>query len=197
MPPDGCGLEPVSAWPPHVWSPAVTSRAQGRAYASNTEAYAASWQPSRRTPFTISVFCGCLTLQFPRQGWRGQARSNPGETVFALGFEGGRALQARGGIVRALHAYDGARVIESTTAFTSGASGGALFDAEGQLVAILTYRLRGDRHSYFSVPIEWFVPRLGADQSLHKGGALGGRLAFLASAGREAAVLPSSSSAGD
>ena len=80
-----------------------------------------------------------------------------GTPVWAFGFEGGVALHARAGIVRALHAYDGARVVESTTAFTSGASGGALFDMQGRLVAILTYRLRGDRHSYFSVPVDWFA----------------------------------------
>jgi serine protease Do len=102
----------------------------------------------------------------------------PGEAVFALGFEGGLALQARAGIVRALHGYDGARVIESTTAFTSGASGGALFDAEGKLVAILSYRLRGDRRSYFSVPVEWFVPRLGADQAYTPVAPLDGALPF-------------------
>ena len=77
-----------------------------------------------------------------------------------MGFEGGVTLRARTGVVRALHAYDGARVVESTTPFTSGASGGALFDAQGRLVGILTYRLRGDQRSYFSVPVEWFAARL-------------------------------------
>jgi serine protease Do len=102
----------------------------------------------------------------------------PGEAVYALGFEGGLALHARAGVVRALHAYDGARVIESTTPFTSGASGGALFDAEGRLVAILTYRLRGDRRSYFSVPVEWFIPRLGRDDAYAAVGPLDGTLPF-------------------
>ena len=51
-------------------------------------------------------------------------------------------------------------MVESTTAFTSGASGGALFDLQGRLVGILTYRLRGDRHSYFSVPVDWFATHL-------------------------------------
>jgi S1-C subfamily serine protease len=83
-----------------------------------------------------------------------------GTPVWAFGFEGGVALHSRAGIVRALHAYDGASVIESTTAFTSGASGGALFDTRGRLVGILTYRLRGDRGSYFSVPVDWFTSRL-------------------------------------
>jgi hypothetical protein len=117
-----------------------------------------------------------LAIPTARLGQTGTLK--PGEAVFALGFEGGLTLQARAGIVRALHAYDGARVIESTTPFTSGASGGALFDAEGQLVAILTYRLRGDRRSYFSVPVEWFIPRLGEDQIYSAVGPLDGILPF-------------------
>lgn len=101
-----------------------------------------------------------------------------GQPVWALGYEGGFALQARAGVVRALHAYDGGYVVESTTAFTSGASGGALFDATGRLVAILTYRLRGDRRSYFSVPVEWFAPRLSSEHAYAAIGPLDGALAF-------------------
>jgi serine protease Do len=103
-----------------------------------------------------------LTAQAVKLGAAGAL--GVGATVWALGFEGGYALQARAGVVRALHEYDGGRVVESTTPFTSGASGGALFDANGHLVGILTYRLRGDRRSYFSVPVEWFVARLAADR---------------------------------
>lgn len=94
----------------------------------------------------------------------GAARTlHVGEPVWAFGFEGGLRLQVRSGIVRALHAYDDGWVVESTTPFTSGASGGALFDGEGRLAAILTYRLRGDRRSYFSVPVEWFQQRMQAE----------------------------------
>jgi serine protease Do len=88
-----------------------------------------------------------------------------GEPVSAIGFEGGVALHARAGIVRALHAYDGACIVESTTPFTSGASGGALLDVRGRLVGILTYRLRGDQRSYFSVPVEWLASRLAGAQA--------------------------------
>jgi serine protease Do len=83
-----------------------------------------------------------------------------GEPVWALGFEGGLRLHMRSGIVRALHNYNDEWIVESTTPFTSGASGGALFDKAGRLAAILTYRLRGDRQSHFSVPVEWFIERL-------------------------------------
>jgi serine protease Do len=101
-----------------------------------------------------------------------------GDPVSAIGFEGGVALHARAGFVRALHAYDGARVVESTTPFTSGASGGALLDAQGRLVGILTYRLRGDRRSYFSVPVEWFASRVAGDRAYVAVAPLGGAPPF-------------------
>lgn len=83
------------------------------------------------------------------------AQLRVGQAVWAMGFEGGAGLQFRTGFVRALHKHDGAWVIESTTAFTSGSSGGALMDDDGHLIGLLTYRLRGDRRSYFSVPMDW------------------------------------------
>jgi len=58
--------------------------------------------------------------------------------------------------VEGLFQHDGAKVIQTSTAFTSGASGGGLFDDEGRLVGILTYRLRGANGYYFSTPVEWF-----------------------------------------
>ncbi|MFN0314252.1 MAG: trypsin-like peptidase domain-containing protein [Burkholderiales bacterium] len=89
-----------------------------------------------------------------------------GQPVWAMGFEGGAGLQFRTGFVRALHKFDGAWVIESTTAFTSGSSGGALMDDHGQLVGLLTYRLRGDRRSYFSIPMDWLSRKAAGPQSL-------------------------------
>jgi serine protease Do len=84
-----------------------------------------------------------------------------GQPVGALGFEGGQGLQYREGVVRALHSFDGANIVQSTTAFTSGASGGGLFDANGRLIAILTFRLRGTEGHYFSVPVDWVSARIG------------------------------------
>lgn len=78
-----------------------------------------------------------------------------GQAVWAMGFEGGAGIQFRVGVVRGLHRHNDARVIETTTAFTSGASGGALMSEEGALLGLLTYRLRGDARSYFAVPLDW------------------------------------------
>lgn len=79
----------------------------------------------------------------------------PGQAVTAFGYTGGQDLQFIEGQVVALHRLDGGRVVQSSNAFTSGASGGGLFDEQLRLVGILTFRLRGGVAHYFSAPIEW------------------------------------------
>jgi serine protease Do len=103
-------------------------------------------------------------------GWSGRPASlgaresvHVGQPVAAIGFVGGAAKTFRFGRVQALHAVDGGRVIEADTAFTSGASGGGLFDASGALVGLLTFRLRGANRSYYSLPVRWIRDRLPAD----------------------------------
>jgi serine protease Do len=83
---------------------------------------------------------------------------HPGQAVTALGYTGGMELQHSPGEVVALHRLDGGRVIQSSNAFTSGASGGGLFDEQMRLVGILTFRLRGGAAHYFSAPVEWLRP---------------------------------------
>lgn len=84
----------------------------------------------------------------------------PSQPVTALGYTGGLGIQSSIGRVVALHPLDGAQVVQSTNWFNSGASGGALFDDDRQLVGVLTFRLRGGAVHYFSAPAEWIVPLL-------------------------------------
>ena len=79
----------------------------------------------------------------------------PRQPVTALGYTGGIGLQISPGSVVGLHRLDRSAVIQSSNFFNSGASGGGLFDDAGQLVGILTFRLRGGESHYFSAPAEW------------------------------------------
>jgi serine protease Do len=90
------------------------------------------------------------------------SRESPyvGEPVAAIGFTGGSGRTLRFGQVRALHSLDGGDVIETDTAFTSGASGGGLFDASGAMVGLLTFRRRGSGGGYFSLPVLWIRDRI-------------------------------------
>jgi serine protease Do len=86
----------------------------------------------------------------------------PGQAVVALGYTGGVGIQLSDGEVISLHRLDGARVIQSTNWFSSGASGGGLFDADQRLVGILTFRLRGGEVHSFAAPVEWLHTLLDA-----------------------------------
>jgi serine protease Do len=83
-----------------------------------------------------------------------------GQSVTALGFTGGVGIQQSAGQVVEVHRHDGARVLQSDNWFSSGASGGGLFDDDGRLVGVLTFRLRGGEQHYFSVPVEWVAELL-------------------------------------
>lgn len=84
----------------------------------------------------------------------------PGQPVTALGFTGGAELRNSPGLVLAMHRFDSGRVIQSSTGFSSGASGGGLFDESLHLVGILTFRLRGGEAHYFAAPVEWLQTML-------------------------------------
>ena len=78
-----------------------------------------------------------------------------GQKVFATGFFGGNLLAVTEGRVVALHDYDGAKVIQVSAPFDAGASGGGLFDEQGQLIGILTFKARIGGAFHFALPVEW------------------------------------------
>lgn len=80
-----------------------------------------------------------------------------GQPVMAIGYTGGVMLQLSEGAVVALHRWEGSKMIQSSNWFSSGASGGGLFNAAGELVGILTFRLRGGAAHYFAAPADWLI----------------------------------------
>jgi serine protease Do len=87
-----------------------------------------------------------------------------GDTVVAMGFSGGYELQFADGVVRELNLEHELPVIKSSTAFTSGASGGGLYDLQGRLVGILTFRLRGAEDCYYSMAADRFRSWIASDE---------------------------------
>ncbi|MEZ0207396.1 trypsin-like peptidase domain-containing protein [Ideonella sp.] len=101
-----------------------------------------------------------------------------GQVVTAVGHTAG-AFQGSSGEVLALHRMDGAQVIQASNFFSSGASGGGLFDADLHLVGILTFRLRGGNAHYFAAPIEWLArSRMDSEAAQQIGPLAPGELAF-------------------
>lgn len=88
---------------------------------------------------------------------RPSAQLQIGEPVAAISYSGGAGLSFTTGEVIQLHRYSGGEVVETTAAFTSGASGGALLDSAGRLVGLLMFRgMNGARH-FYAVPVEWLA----------------------------------------
>jgi hypothetical protein len=90
---------------------------------------------------------------------RGANPLRVGQPVSAVGFTAA-AMTLRIGAITGLHAHESAQIIETDTAFTSGASGGGLFDDEGSLIGMLTFRMRASNGHYFAVPMQWIRDRL-------------------------------------
>lgn len=97
-----------------------------------------------------------------------------GDVVTAVGYTGGVGVQLSDGVVVAKHRWDGGDIIQSTNWFSSGASGGALFNDSGALVGVLTFRLRGGAAHYFSAPADWLLDRLHDEHSLARVAPLSG-----------------------
>jgi len=85
------------------------------------------------------------------------------QSVTAIGYTGGVGLQISTGAVVALHRYGPGRVIQSSNWFSSGASGGGLFDDHLRLVGVLTFRMRGGAAHYYAAPLEWLRPLLAGE----------------------------------
>lgn len=77
-----------------------------------------------------------------------------GDEVSAHGFAPGFRISLARGRITALHRHDGARVIRTSARFPRGASGGALYDARGRLIGVLTFQARNPALNY-AVPMEW------------------------------------------
>lgn len=80
-----------------------------------------------------------------------------GQDIVAFGHSNGvPAPLTSTGIVKALFDETPGRVIRSTAKFRMGASGSGLFDLDGKLVGINTFKTAGAGGSiYFALPIEW------------------------------------------
>jgi serine protease Do len=119
------------------------------------------WSVTEQVPDVIHDVCFLRVPDWPHPPvlLRGATPLHVGDAVSAMGFTAA-AMTLRMGAITALHAHENAHIIETDTAFNSGASGGGLFDDEGALVGMLTFRMRGSSGHYFAVPMEWIRDRL-------------------------------------
>lgn len=79
-----------------------------------------------------------------------------GLEVVAVGYSGGEFATSHGRII-GLHSCecDGGKVIQTSAHFERGASGGGLFDRQGRLVGVLTFKAKSGGNFHFALPVGW------------------------------------------
>ena len=81
-----------------------------------------------------------------------------GEEIFAIGAPKGLDLSLSRGVVSQLRRLDGrqtAPLVQTDAAISPGSSGGGLFNDEGGLVGITTFKQVGGENLNFAIPVEW------------------------------------------
>ena len=84
-----------------------------------------------------------------------------GEKVFAIGAPKGLEYSLSAGVVSQLRGGgNDAPIIQTDAAISPGSSGGGLFDGDGNLVGITTFKRRGAENINFAIPAEWILDAL-------------------------------------
>ena len=88
---------------------------------------------------------------------RSAAELEIGEEVYAVGAPKGLDFSISNGIVSQLReeADETAPLIQTNAAISPGSSGGGLFDSEGRLVGLTTWKIREGENLNFAVPVDW------------------------------------------
>jgi hypothetical protein len=81
-----------------------------------------------------------------------------GQEVLSIGHSNGvPAPLTSGGIIKSTYLFEGEKVIRSSAQFRMGASGSGIFDTDGNLLGINTFKTPGKPAYFYSLPIEWLT----------------------------------------
>ncbi len=79
-----------------------------------------------------------------------------GDEVFAIGHSSGiMAPTTSRGQITALYPFEGSQIVRSSARFSMGASGSGLFDDQGKLVGINTFKSFGRVAYFYAMPADW------------------------------------------
>ena len=78
-----------------------------------------------------------------------------GSQVYAVSNALGLGISIAEGVVSGIRASRGESLIQFTAAIAPGSEGGGLFDAEGRLIGLISYRQRDGQNVNFALPARW------------------------------------------
>jgi S1-C subfamily serine protease len=90
----------------------------------------------------------------PIPGIRSLSSLQVGEPVFSIGNPSGLTRTLGEGIISGLRRHEGLSLIQTTAPISSGSSGGALVDGQGNLVGVTTFLLRNAQNLNFAIGAE-------------------------------------------
>lgn len=85
-----------------------------------------------------------------------------GEDVYAAGYALGLQRSLSKGIISKMIASNGGFIIQTDAAISPGSSGGGLFDQQGHLIGITTFKLVHGENMNIAIPSDWIIQRLTA-----------------------------------
>lgn len=89
------------------------------------------------------------------------------QTMFSIGFPGGPPKpQVSHGKIKALYPLDNGQVVRTDASFVMGASGSPVFDNDGKLIAISTFKSPGRGAYFYNIPVKWVKELLAAPDSV-------------------------------
>lgn len=84
------------------------------------------------------------------------AKLGKGDEVVSMGHSSGNSSPiTSGGQVKSVYSFDGSNIIRTNARFSLGASGSPLFDSQGQLIGINTFKTPGRGAYFYAMPVEW------------------------------------------
>lgn len=89
------------------------------------------------------------------------------QAIFSIGFPGGPPKpQSTVGKIKALYPLDDSQVVRTDASFIMGASGSPVFDSDGKLIAISTFKSPGRGAYYYNMPVKWIKALLDAPETV-------------------------------
>ena len=87
------------------------------------------------------------------------------QSVFTIGYPNFVAMPVSTfGAVKGLYPLDDSVIIRASSTFGLGASGGGVFDDDGNLVGVITLKSPGKEAYYYNMPVEWVQALLKAPE---------------------------------
>lgn len=86
--------------------------------------------------------------------------------IFSIGFPGGPPKpQVTEGKIKALYKMEDSQIVRTDASFVMGASGSPVFDYDGKLIAISTFKSPGHSAYYYNLPVKWVKALIAQPES--------------------------------